>query len=152
MTNRYLYLIIAFGLLVAFKSKGQNLIKGNPTGAAQTTDCIISKLPKTVNYKSYLDKIKNCANDTLAVLENITIAAKTYKTCIEKKEDVIKIWVDVSTKSGKKRVMIGQEYLGEASVIITTLFDLKKCKITRTTETLNYETETTAVKTENVEL
>ncbi len=162
MTYKFFCLIFIFSFLFSCdnnqginSSTDKSVISSDSTtidNNSQVKNCSLKAITKTADYQANINKIQNISTDTIVILENASVGDKTYKTTLDIKENEIKAWVDIDSKSGQKRILLHQEDYVEYFLTISTSFDLQGCKVIRTTKTFNQETEKTEIKTEDIEL
>ena len=116
-------------------------------------ECILKRLPKTLDYLKNLQTIQKISSDTLVQLEKVKLIDKTYTTLLDIKENEVKAWINIVNSNGDSiKIELHQEDYVEYIIKVATTFDIKSCSAIRRTETLNLETNKTNIKSERIDL
>ncbi len=116
-------------------------------------ECILKRLPKTLDYLKSLQTIQKISSDTLVQLEKVKLIDKTYTTLLDIKENEVKAWINIVNSNGDSiKIELHQEDYVEYIIKVATTFDIKSCSAIRRTETLNLETNKTSIKSERIDL
>lgn len=147
MTTRILYILSLSTLMLSCVNNKDSISNKVPA------ECILKKLPKTLDYLKYLQSIQKISSDTLVQLEKLKLVDKTYTTLLDIKENEVKAWINIVNRNGdSNKIELHQEDYVEYIIKVATTFDLNSCNATRRTESLNIETNKTKIKSENINL
>ena len=147
MTIRILYILYLSTLMLSCDNNKDSISNKVPA------ECILKRLPKTLDYLKNLQTIQKISSDTLVQLEKVKLIDKTYTTLLDIKENEVKAWINIVNSNGDSiKIELHQEDYVEYIIKVATTFDIKSCSAIRRTETLNLETNKTSIKSERIDL